>query len=295
MKRKTKCPICKSYSNYWETISETNESNNIQKKKRLFQLFKCNFCGHGFFSPGINDKFELLNYYNQNYATNYNPEISNKKFEQRKEQYILDIELIKNFLDKDEITVLDYGCSTGQFLNCMPSNCKKYGYEVNKFEVEFIKSHYENIIIFQEKTENYENSFDLITLRGVIEHLFEFKELFLLINKSIKKDGLVYVCATPDFNSPCAKIYKTLWNQISAPIHYHQFTSTSISILFAKNGFGLKLLHYPYIETPYADFPEDALKFIANIMNSFDNTNLLNTKHAYPGNMMSLIFQKIIN
>ncbi|MFX1392103.1 MAG: class I SAM-dependent methyltransferase [Promethearchaeota archaeon] len=295
MNKKPKCPICKSHSRYWGSIRGTNEYSNIKKKKRQFQLYKCKLCGHGFFYPGVDNKFELLKYYNKDYAISYDPDQSNKKFELRKGQYILDIELIKKFLDKEEIYVLDYGCSTGQFLNSMPSNWKKYGFEVNKFEIEYINTHYDDIIIFSEKSENYEKKFDLITLRGVIEHLFDFKELFSVINKIIKQNGLIYVCATPDFDSPCAKIYKSLWNQISAPMHYHQFTSTSIIILFAKNGFGLKALYYPYIETPYAKFPDDSFKLISNIKKILSGGILTETEHAYPGNMMSLIFEKITN
>ncbi|KKK48436.1 hypothetical protein LCGC14_3145120, partial [marine sediment metagenome] len=120
-----------------------------------------------------------------------------------------------------------------------------------------------------------------------------FSELFLLINQKLKKDGILYICATPDFNSPCSFLYKSQWNQIDPPFHYHQFTATSITLLFAKYGFGLKALYYQYLETPYANFQKDADKFIKNIKRYYENKDPVNTVHAYPGNIMSLIFERI--
>ncbi len=284
------CPICFSDSRYWDSSIAIDAS---KRSKKEFSLYKCNTCGHGFFYPGVKDKNELGAYYNEEYAREYNPDLEEESFKLRKEQYTLDLNLINEYIHKDELSVLDYGCSTGQFLNVMPSNWKKHGYEVNKFELSYIMENYKDITTFSKISEIKDIQFDLITLRGVIEHLFDFDDLFYIINKTLRDDGYIFICATPDFNSPCAHVYKSKWNQITAPIHYHQFTSASITILFVKHKFGLRNLIYPYLETPYSNFLEDSQKFFKNIERFLENKDVIDTAHAYPGNMMSLIFKKI--
>ncbi len=287
------CPICSSTSKFWDIVEEYRSIKEDENKKILFKLYKCNSCGHGFFYPGVKSSTDLIKYYDEEYAKEYDPDIEDESFVLRKKQYNLDVELIKIYIFNDKISVLDYGCSTGQFLNAMPKNWSKYGYEVNNYELKYISEHSKDIITFSEVSKIYEEFFDLITLRGVIEHLFDFNEIFSVINRCLKENGIIYICATPDFNSPCSVIYKSDWNQITAPIHYHQFTAASISTLFAKQGFGLKGLLYPYANTPYADFHNDAIKFINNVKKFLENNSLNDTSHPYPGTMMSLIFEKV--
>lgn len=291
-----KCPICSSKSRFYFSVEESaTDSEYLTNKSqglKTFNIYKCNLCGHGFFYPGVKNQEELYGFYNEKYAENYSPEVMSEDFIKRQKQYKLDLELLENHLPQKDISVLDFGCSTGQFLNAMPSNWKKYGYEVNKFEIDYISKNYKKIKVFSSMSQLKQNSYDVITLRGVIEHLFDFDELFSLINHSLKKKGLVFVGATPDFDSPCSRIYRSQWNQISAPEHYHQFTATSLAILFAKNGFSFKVLHHSYLETPYADPKNDGLKFIKNTQRILNHKKPLDTPHAYPGTIMSLIFEK---
>jgi len=287
------CPICLSDSRFWDKSVNIAPKNNGKTKKEEFLIYKCNSCGHGFLHPGLQNKEELQKYYNEDYATSYNPDIEDESFKLRKEQYKLDVNLIKSYVSIDKISVLDYGCSMGMFLNAMPSEWKKYGYEINKFELEYIAKNFKEIRTFSDVSQIRKNNFDLITLRGVIEHLFDFNDLFSILIDSLKDKGLVYVCATPDFNSPCACVYKSYWNQIGPPLHYHQFTAASITILFGNKGFGLRNLTYPYENTPYSDFPRDGIKFINNVRRIIENDKPVETQHAYPGTMMSLVFEKV--
>ena len=280
LSQELRCPICSSEANFWSSVDN-------------YKLYKCVRCGHGFFNPGVSSKEELKTFYNQDYAEDYNPDINNESFIQRQRQYQLDIQYLYPYLSKDDVKVLDFGCSTGQFLNIMPDSWQKNGFEVNQFEMSYIRDNYKDINVFSEIKQLEESSFDLITLRGVIEHLFDFDDLFRAINKSIRSGGLVYICATPDFNSPCSVLYLSEWNQISAPLHYHQFTASSLALLFAKAGFGLKGLHYDYIDSDYAVFQSDAAKFIKNTQALSEKGHVSHANHAYPGTMVNMIFEKI--
>ncbi|KKN42516.1 hypothetical protein LCGC14_0712390 [marine sediment metagenome] len=290
---KIECPICFSESRFWDSAQEDILTRHSSGEIKIFKIYKCNGCGHGFIYPNFKNNEELMKLYDETYGKTYDPDVDEKSIQLRDKQYSVDVELVKKYLSKERITVLDVGCSTGLFLNNMPSNWDKFGYDIIQYYLDYIKDNYKDITPLSETSKMKNDFFDLITLRGVIEHMFDFSELFLLINKKLKKDGIIFICATPDFNSPCSYLYKSNWNQIDPPFHYHQFTATSITMLFAKHGFGLKALNYQYLETPYANFHNDADKYIKNIKRYYEKKDPTDTIHAYPGNMMSLIFEKI--
>jgi SAM-dependent methyltransferase len=257
-------------------------------------MYKCTFCGHGFLFPGVADERQLHGHYGRDYATAYSPEIRSKGFLLRKQQYAQDAALLTEHMPrKKHVSVLDYGCSTGQFLNAMPAHWKKSGFEVNQFELDYIRAQYKHIKVFPELSQLKKHAFDLVTMRGVIEHLFDFEQLFSVLKHSLKRGGIVYICATPDFSSPAAHVYRSTWNQIAPPLHYHQFTAASIAILFAAHNFGLKFITHPYLETPYAHFPKDAGLFVRNTKRVLRGARPRRTNHPYAGTMMSLLFEQM--
>lgn len=297
LNKRMQCPICPDQSYYWTTVEESaypmHRITSKETNKKKFHLYKCRCCGHGSFNPGVKSQEELSTFYNQNYAQDYMPTELNERFLQRKKQYELDVRLVRKYLQARTVTVLDFGCSVGYYLKAMPAQWSKHGYEINPYEIEYLRQHQPQIAVYADISEIPKQKFDLITLRGVIEHLYDFKETFSLINKAIKKGGFVYISATPDFDAPTARMYGNKWNQICVPFHYHYFTSASLAALFAKNGFGMKGLHHEYLDTPYADFNEDSKRFIKNVSRVLKRQIPEKNLHAYPGTMLSAVFEKL--
>jgi hypothetical protein len=91
--------------------------------------------------------------------------------------------------------------------------------------------------------------------------------------------------------------YKSLWGQIVTPEHIHQFTPASLQILLSKSGLVMKALYHPYIGTPYENWKTDSLDYLSNkdiTDRATTNQEKLDiSKHPFPGNMMSVIFEKI--
>ena len=284
-----KCPICRKRAEYWESIrGETKKTKN-----QTFDLYKCSSCGHGFYHPGFNSEKDLIKYYDEDFAIDYNPEIMTQDFILRRKQYIKDTELLKTYLKKRYITILDYGCSTGQLLEMMPCCWRKHGYEISEFKINYMRKNCKKIKVVMDLAKLKRSEYDVIVLRGVIEHLFDFKTLFGVLSRSLKKDGLIFICATPNFASPCAVLYGRDWNLLRvAPFHYHQFTPTSLSILFARHGFCMVGLHHPYLGTPYAKGSDGGV-FVRNVRRLNKNNIRGGSCHAYPGNMMSCVFKKV--
>jgi SAM-dependent methyltransferase len=277
------CPIC---------LSQTfGFSTHLDLFKNQVEVMKCVNCGHGsYMNSWSNSQFDSI--YGVDYAADYLD--STEVHYQRLAQYILDLDILNEFVSK-EIKVLDYGCSSGEYLDAMPEAWSKSGYEVNKELISILKANRPKYSIYSEVIE-IEGPFDLITMRGVIEHIPDHKNLIEFLNKQLKIGGLLYISATPDFSSPCAVQYKSDWGQIVAPEHIHQFTPASLQILLSASGLVMMALYHPYLGTPYENWESDSKLYLNNTAQKnvdFRSMESDTFRHPFPGNMMSVIFQKI--
>ncbi len=178
----------------------------------------------------------------------------------------------------------------------MPEGWEKSGYEVNPVLVKILETTHPNYAIYNNESD-IQGNFDLVTLRGVIEHIPNHASLIELLNNQLRVGGFLYISATPDFSSPCAVLYKSYWGQIVTPEHIHQFTPASLQILLSKSGLVMKALYHPYIGTPYENWKTDSQDFLSNKevadLAGANQEKLKISKHPFPGNMMSVIFEKI--
>ena len=127
----------------------------------------------------------------------------------------------------------------------MPADWAKVGYEVNRCHIEHIKLNKPYIKIFDDVSK-IQGKFDLVTMRGVIEHIQDHNEILDFLSKKITQGGGLFISATPDFSSFPASFYKEGWNQAKCPEHIHQFTSTSLTYLLFRAGLFLKHLDYQW-------------------------------------------------
>lgn len=160
--------------------------------------------------------------------------------------------------------ILDVGCGIGNFLDKFNSkDWKKYGIDVSDYAIKIAKSKGIHIKTKKKAYSYTPNSFDVIVFRGSIQHIEDpFVKIKLCI-RLLKKNGLLVFLATPNSNSPYYHINKTL-----------PFLSEHINILipsdlmlinYLKNN-NLKIhnVHYPYADTPYANFIFDHILYFLN-------------------------------
>jgi SAM-dependent methyltransferase len=253
-------------------------------------LFKCLNCGHGMHDRQYTAA-QFSEIYRADYAADYLVK-ENALYQQRQVQYALDVELLLECRKFGSVRVLDYGCSSGGYLDAMPSEWDKSGFEVNPYHIKYVRENKTHITVFDNVAE-IDCQFDLITMRGVIEHIPDHTELITFLGRHLAPDGAVFITATPDISSVCATLYKGKWSQVVCPEHIHQFSSTSLSILLARAGLVLRSLNHPYIETPYADWEKDKLCFSNNfLMLSHDSNADIAPIHAFAGNMISALYEK---
>ena len=280
LKKHTKCICCNSKNLEVWSCSDGFTSNI------------CNDCNFIFMNPQL-DKNGLKEFY-ENYIgeTRLNNEI---KMKQRSTQYKLDIIALLKFVNKGKI--LDIGCSGGYFLKNIPDNFQKYGTELDPVAYEIAK---ENLNLNEKKLYlgdvlncNFQdNFFDIITMRGVIEHVSDPVKTIKKVSELLKSKGLFYICATPNGEAFSARLYKQNWNLFHPIEHLWHFSQKNISLL--TENFKLKLIwsEYPYLGTPYENVYED-IKLINEKINSkkLNKTNN-NISPPFFENMMSLIFEK---
>ena len=260
-----------------------------------FNGFKCDICidcNLIFMNPQL-DKQGLKEFY-ENYIgeTRLN---NDKKMKQRSSQYKMDVELLLKFITKGKI--LDIGCSGGYFLEYFSNNFEKYGTEFDPFAYNIAKQNLnideKNLYLGDVLNCHFKNSFfDVITMRGVIEHVPDPVGTIKKVGELMKPGGLFYICATPNGESFAANLFKQNWNLFHPIEHLWHFSSNNLSLL--AKAFNLKLIwaEYPYIGTPYENINKDIMLIQEKIANAGINKNNEDISPPFFENMMSLIFEK---
>lgn len=130
--------------------------------------------------------------------------------------------LINQYFGDKKITVVDYGCGNGFFIDYLNiNNIIRYtGYEVSKDCLVIANKKYKNKKINFKKIEKKmvpnlgkKNSIDLIILIGVIQYMTnsELNHFFKEVNKVLKKNGIIiFSCAVDHLIYKIFNIYQFL-------------------------------------------------------------------------------------
>jgi len=160
----------------------------------------------------------------------YNKDIKNKKF-------------------------IDIGCGWGGLLYTANKNGMKVtGFEFTQPNVEFAR----NVLGFDIRQQQFDrsdipaNSIDIITMSHVLEHVPEPVSFVKKIYNSLKNGGLFY-CVVPNFNSLCSSIEKEEWLWLEREWHYSHFTPNVLKNIFEQAGFTIEKL-----ETVSGDYGSEA-------------------------------------
>lgn len=146
------------------------------------------------------------------------------------------LKLINSHSQKGRI--LDIGAGVGDFL----SFAKNDGWETIGIEPsEKAKTiAMKKGVTFVENFSSLEsNSFDIITMWHVLEHVPDLENQITTLKRLIKPEGTILI-AVPNFKSYDAKYYGKFWAAFDVPIHLWHFSKTAIQKLFAREDLELK-------------------------------------------------------
>ncbi|WP_159022129.1 class I SAM-dependent methyltransferase [Formosa sp. L2A11] len=147
------------------------------------------------------------------------------------------LNLINGFKTENK-TLLDVGCGTGDFLQIAKNNgWNVYGIEpdadARKLAINKVGEDVHDV----SKTDVLKNnSFDVISLWHVLEHLPNLETHIANYKRLLKPNG-VLVIAVPNFKSYDAGYYNSFWAAFDVPRHLWHFSQTGISRLLSKQEF----------------------------------------------------------
>jgi len=267
------CIICnKPYSDVWLDYGK-------------IKLVKCNDCKLIWSDPYLSSDGVQI-YYNE-YSESYE---TKEKVKLRLEQYKMDRNDIEPFLSKNKkIKVLDVGCFDGDFLKLFETKrFDKFGFDIKEKESKNKNFFYGK---FKDIPKAFKN-FDLVMMRGVIQHVSSPCQYMEQISDMIKPKGLLYICATPNVDSFCAQVYKKMWG-VSDPMAFMFYFSDKTAEKFLnKYGFQLIDKKFPYIDTPYCNLENDYDRILSDI-DKIHNGKLPEKSPPFWGTMMNLVFKKV--
>ncbi len=128
--------------------------------------------------------------------------------------------------------LLDVGCGSGQFLYEMEiCGMDVYGIEPGKiFKSDF------NIKPDLIKAKHKKESFDLVTMNHVLQHVDNPKEMIKDIHRILKQDGL-FIVSISNLRSLAHALFKEDWFQLDVPRHLFNLSDKILIRFLEGNGF----------------------------------------------------------
>lgn len=146
------------------------------------------------------------------------------------------LKLINSISQKGHL--LDIGAGTGDFLSIAKKDTwKVVGIEPNQKAKSIAMN--KGVDFVKNLNELEDNTFDVITMWHVLEHVPNLEEYIEQLKRLVKPQGKIII-AVPNFKSYDAKYYREYWAAFDTPRHLWHFSKKSIELLFAKQN--LKLI-----------------------------------------------------
>jgi len=235
------CPICSSI--YTDQIKYINcESFDDSFLYKNITVRKCESCGHIFNSLTKKELQNLVKYYKDEYAPSnlskidISGDLPGAINPANFRRYKCVLSIIEPYIRKNS-KILDIGCAMGGFLSYL----KLLGYK-NLYGIEPIQAYVDEAkkdkdIVVKKGSVYYnpfeDNSFDIVILDQVLEHLSDLRLAMKQIKRVLRKGGLCYI-GVPDVERYNDNIYWYLMRE-----HIQHFSVVDLKRLAQLNGFEL--------------------------------------------------------
>jgi 2-polyprenyl-3-methyl-5-hydroxy-6-metoxy-1,4-benzoquinol methylase len=227
------CPVCSS-----QTFVPFQQCKDYSVSHETFQLVTCQHCSFVFTNPRPNEK-EIAKYYE---SANYISHAKEAKtifdrvyriIRRFAVQWKLEI-VMKRFPGKTKVSILDFGCGTGNFLE----ECQKKGLTVAGVEPSDSARSIANSVLanaVKQKLSEISGQFEAITLWHVLEHVPNLDEVFTALKSTLTNTGTMFI-AVPNYQSYDAKHYAEHWAAYDVPRHLSHFNKHTMKIFAQKHG-----------------------------------------------------------
>jgi 2-polyprenyl-3-methyl-5-hydroxy-6-metoxy-1,4-benzoquinol methylase len=278
------CPLCQG----------TNKKEYLSWEG--YYLYECDNCGA--VAPNVDsEKIEKLNFHSSSLVEEDVKREILSTYEYRKstfaaERLIYLQSLIPEFGVGDDM-VLDIGCGPGYFLSYLKDKgINGRGLEVNPFCVSFCNETGLNVADVQLEDEADE-TYSLITMFDVLEHLDKPVELFQIAKKKLRPGGYL-LAYTPNIHSVSTHLMGGEHNMLAVFNHLCFYDNQSLKFLADKSGlevtncdyYGLDVMDYLAMKEAQEDYP-----FFQHLRAMVGPLQAIVDAHGL-GNCMRILFRK---
>ncbi|NRA94410.1 MAG: class I SAM-dependent methyltransferase [Psychroserpens sp.] len=158
-------------------------------------------------------------------------------------------------------SLLDFGAGTGDFLKL----AHKHSWDVKGIEPNFNARNIANkktsnsVLDSNGLTTFSPNSFNVITLWHVLEHLPDLQEKLIQLKNLLSQDGRL-VIAVPNYKSFDAEYYNSFWAAYDVPRHLWHFSQNSMTKLLAQQGLIIENILPMYFDSFYVSLLSEKYK-----------------------------------
>jgi 2-polyprenyl-3-methyl-5-hydroxy-6-metoxy-1,4-benzoquinol methylase len=242
-----------------------NDFRVIDKEESPFLVLRCNHCDLVFVDPQP-DSGALKDHYCENYYSEWMNKQKNKRFQMWQNR----LNKIQRLRSNGKL--LDVGCGEGFFLSLAQANGWHItGTELSSFASKLAANTLKTDIYCGELDEAKfaKNSFDVVTMWHVLEHVKSPKNYLKEIHRILKPEGLL-VLAVPNVNDLLMKfayrIFKgrslKLFSINGKEVHLYHFSPETLCLYFDKTGFDCLQLSPDY---GIVQFPKKIVNWISVI------------------------------
>ena len=228
-----KCPWCQS-----EKAHTHLSLKDYFLTQEPFEIMVCEDCGLLYTTPKPSDE-KIGDYYKS--ESYYSHQENKKGFIPRVYEAVKSVNLKHKIAiatqGKEPGRLLDIGCGVGDFLHFAEQNgWQCTGAEPSEDAASIAKKRIKAEIMLPKDLEKLpDESFDVITMWHVLEHVSDLLWQVNQLNRLLKKGGRL-VIALPNFMSYDAQYYKDKWAAYDVPRHLNHFSQDSIAKIFNING-----------------------------------------------------------
>ena len=215
------CPLC-------DSEVSTPEFEGIRK---------CEECGFRFVNPlgYFHGEHESDNYFVSDYLTLHKANWENSLEERRAH-----LRMISSYADLPaNPALLDLGCALGFMLKeAKAAGWKATGVETSEFAARYAAD-FSGCLVHQGTVQDggfRSESFDVITMMDVIEHVVDLRSLMSDIHRLLRPGGVLFLI-TPNFNSLFVKLYGSQAYGIGPDEHANYFQPSTMRRLLRDSGF----------------------------------------------------------
>lgn len=283
-----KCPWCgsnKAQINLWL------KDEFLTKKD--FHICECLNCGLLYTMPRPS-KEKIGAYYKSDEY--YSHQENKKGFVPRLYEAIKKINLKHKFrLASRDLPVgklLDIGCGVGDFLHVAENKgWQCTGVEPSEEAREIARQRIKGDLLYSEDLEQLtDQSFDLITMWHVLEHVDDLKWQVAQLQRLIKPNGRI-VIAVPNYRSYDGRFYNAYWAAYDVPRHLNHFNKTVLTKIFKASGLSLVSMDKLVWDAYYISFMSEQYKhhFMPLVRGVFRGL-VSNAKARRSGEWSSLVY-----